>query len=163
MIDCFDSKVVGAKTGRHPTMELAEDTLEQALENHPRHTDESWWFTPTAGRITAHAAGSDAPPQPGSPDRCPRRATPQITPPAKASLADRKTKCTTAGDLNRHTVWKCGGYPCKWSSANKSTSAHGTLSDHGSLMTRMRESGSLSSQIPKTLMWTVSKDALWSL
>lgn len=40
MIDCFDGKVVGAKTGRHPTVELAEDTLEQALQNHPRRTDE---------------------------------------------------------------------------------------------------------------------------
>lgn len=38
MIDCFDGKVVGAKTGRAPVMELAEDTLTQALEDHPGAT-----------------------------------------------------------------------------------------------------------------------------
>lgn len=38
MIDCFDGKVVGAKTGRSPVMELAEDTLAQALANHAAAT-----------------------------------------------------------------------------------------------------------------------------
>jgi len=38
MIDCFDGKVVGVKTGRNPVMELAEDTLEQALTAHPEAT-----------------------------------------------------------------------------------------------------------------------------
>ena len=38
MIDCFDGKVVGAKTGRTPVMELAEDTLTQGLTDHPQAT-----------------------------------------------------------------------------------------------------------------------------
>lgn len=41
MIDCHDGKVVGYQTGRHPTMELAEDTLEQALQDHPRTPDQA--------------------------------------------------------------------------------------------------------------------------
>lgn len=36
IIDCYDGKVVAAKTSTHPTMELAESTLEQAIESeHP--------------------------------------------------------------------------------------------------------------------------------
>jgi len=38
MIDCFDGKVVGSQTGRSPVMELAEDTLTQALADHPAAT-----------------------------------------------------------------------------------------------------------------------------
>lgn len=35
MLDCRDGKVVGARTGRHPMMKLAEGTLAQALAAHP--------------------------------------------------------------------------------------------------------------------------------
>jgi transposase InsO family protein len=35
IVDCFDGKIVGWKTGKHPTMEIAETSLHQALETHP--------------------------------------------------------------------------------------------------------------------------------
>lgn len=35
IVDCFDGKIVGWKTGRHPTMEIAEKSLIEALESHP--------------------------------------------------------------------------------------------------------------------------------
>lgn len=41
IIDCFDGMVVGYKTGTHPTMELAEQTLIQALQTHKPRTDGS--------------------------------------------------------------------------------------------------------------------------
>lgn len=41
MIDCYDGKVVGFKTGRAPVMELAEDTLQQALQDHPRAQEDT--------------------------------------------------------------------------------------------------------------------------
>ena len=35
IVDCFDGKIVGWQTGRHPTMEVAEKSLHQALETDP--------------------------------------------------------------------------------------------------------------------------------
>ena len=33
LVDCFDGKIVGATTSRHPNQQLADDCLKQALEN----------------------------------------------------------------------------------------------------------------------------------
>lgn len=41
IIDCFDGMVVGYKTGTHPTMELAEHTLLQAIHDYQPGADGS--------------------------------------------------------------------------------------------------------------------------
>lgn len=33
LVDCFDGKIVGATTSRHPHQQLADDCLKQACDN----------------------------------------------------------------------------------------------------------------------------------